>query len=148
MYICNIYDLEIVLGKMTHLCFWCVKSNLVQRRATKFITLEYSLDYKERLTVTDLLPLSYRRDILDITLFYNSVHTLNDYNYQQFSLFIENQLRFGHCLNIVSTYQVSRKELYFNFYMFRIILLRNNLPTETKDIHFLNLVLILHLTKV
>ena len=49
----------------------------IQRRATKFI-LNYpkNMSYQERLIKTNLLPLEFRREILDLQLFYKSKNRL------------------------------------------------------------------------
>ena len=47
----------------------------VQRRATKFILdFPQDLKYKQRLVKLNLLPLEYRRDMLDVVLFFKCQH--------------------------------------------------------------------------
>jgi len=66
----------------------------IQRRATNFITNNPRrpspdhIDYKERLLRCNLLPLTYRREVLDITFFLKSYHGLTGFairNYLQYS---------------------------------------------------------------
>ena len=52
-----------------------IKRNLqliegIQRRATNYILHYPDLDYRERLTKLKLLPLSFRREIIDLTFFF------------------------------------------------------------------------------
>ena len=61
---------------------WSVaaKTNLklieyVQKRASKFITNNYVSDYKSRLISCNILPLSYRREIIDVKFLYKQIHT-------------------------------------------------------------------------
>ena len=59
----------------------------IQRRATNY-TLHYpDLDYRERLTKLNLLPLSFRREILDLTFFFRCKMELYDLNLNHFVVF-------------------------------------------------------------
>jgi len=48
----------------------------LQRRATKFILTNYSLDYTQRLLKLNMLPLMYQLDFYDICFFVNSFKNL------------------------------------------------------------------------
>jgi hypothetical protein len=68
-------------------CVWActtkkllTKIETVQRRASKFITNNYNMDYDLRLSLCNLLPLSLRRDYLDLVFLYNYIHDLVDVN--------------------------------------------------------------------
>lgn len=50
----------------------------VQSRATKFILNDYHSDYKYRLNVGNVIPLSPRRDFLDVIFLYNFLNDLVD----------------------------------------------------------------------
>ena len=52
----------------------------LQRKATKFLLNNFDIDYKTRLTSLNLLPLSYRRDYLDIIFLYYNMLDLVDSN--------------------------------------------------------------------
>jgi hypothetical protein len=52
----------------------------VQRRATKYILNDYYATYEDRLTRCNILPLSFRREYLDLIFFYNFYHNLNNAN--------------------------------------------------------------------
>ena len=63
----------------------------VQRRATKYIcNYHYQfnpLSYKERLKICNLLPLSYRREILDCVFLYKAIHGLSNVNLENLFTF-------------------------------------------------------------
>ena len=46
----------------------------VQRRATKYITHDYTSDYKTRLIKCNLLPLSFSKEVNDICFLYKCIH--------------------------------------------------------------------------
>jgi hypothetical protein len=52
----------------------------VQRRATCYITNDYSTGYKDRLIQCNLLPLSLRRDFLDLSFMYNCINDVVNVN--------------------------------------------------------------------
>ena len=52
----------------------------IQRQATKFILNDYDSSYNDRLSKLNLLPLSYRREYLDLVFLFNAMHDLNVYN--------------------------------------------------------------------
>lgn len=61
----------------------CTKTDMellekVQRRATKFILKDYDSTYEARLRETNLLPLSYMREIDDLNLYFKSRHNFCD----------------------------------------------------------------------
>jgi len=62
----------------------------VQRRATNFMTKNprrpspFHISYTERLTLCNLLPLSYRREVLDLTFFLKSYHGKTGYNVRDY----------------------------------------------------------------
>jgi hypothetical protein len=61
----------------------------LQRRATVYITNNPNLDYKYRLLICELLPLTLRRDYLDIVYMYNLINDLVDTNLlNEFSLIL------------------------------------------------------------
>ena len=58
-------------------------SESVQHQATKFILNVFQNNYKDRLLQLEILPLSYRREMLDIVHIYNAFQGLNDYDFVQ-----------------------------------------------------------------
>jgi hypothetical protein len=60
----------------------------VQRRATKYILCDLNSSYDERLCKLSLLPLSFRREFLDLLFYYNCIHDIVDMNLNQFPQFI------------------------------------------------------------
>ena len=69
----------------------------VQRKATNFMTCNppyfspYHVDYKTRLLTCNLLPTSYRRELLDITFFLKSLNGKLDYNIHDYIKFNDRQ---------------------------------------------------------
>jgi len=113
----------------------------VQRRATKYICNDYELNYNDRLTHTNLLPLCYRRELFDI-------------------LFLFKCFRNVYCTNISHVLNVSRptrslrstdqfqlvprpcKTESFSFsYCSRIAVIWNNLPLDIRQHMYSNLTL-------
>jgi hypothetical protein len=124
---------------------WSVinKQNLCKieniQRATKFILGDYNSSYKERLLECKLLPLSLRRQFLDIIFVYNSLHNLNDYNILAKLDF------FDPAANRNTRYNVNQDELMFKFavanhdnyrrfFTHRIIKTWNKIPYEIRAI--------------
>ena len=110
----------------------------VQRRATKFITNNYVIDYKSRLRYCDLLPLSYRREILDLNFLYKRIHS------NSFSIIL-NKLQFSGrrgklLINDIDVglllIQNVNSETYKYFYTNRVVSEWNNLPKEIRCLEF------------
>ena len=59
----------------------------VQRRATKYILNDGESTYKSRLTLTNLIPLSYRRELLDLSFIHPSIHGHYGRNFKDMFLF-------------------------------------------------------------
>jgi hypothetical protein len=65
-----------------------VKLERVQRAATRYILNFPNISYTDRLSLLNLLPLSFRRDMLDLKFYYKSVNRLNElelYDFVNFS---------------------------------------------------------------
>lgn len=87
------------------------------------------MNYSERLELVDLLPLSYRRELLDLNFVYNCIHKKNCINIRTYCDFypLRNYHRnFNMQIRMVKTEQF--KYFFFN----RIVKLWNNLTPETK----------------
>ena len=59
----------------------------IQRRATNYILHYPDIDYRERLSKLKLLPLSFRREIIDLTFFLKCKLELCDLNLNHFVVF-------------------------------------------------------------
>ena len=59
-----------------------------------------------------ILLLSYRREILDITLIYNALQGLNDYMYRTVAQMHKNNLRHGHEFDLVSVKGIPKKIIF------------------------------------
>ena len=100
---------------------------LVQRRATKFILNDYSLDYKSRLLKLNLLPLTMLY-IYDICFFVKSLkQPSTSFNITDFVSFSHNSNRSGSHLKLV--HQLAKANRYNQFYFTRLLRLWNALPT-------------------
>jgi hypothetical protein len=111
------------------------KIESVQRRATKYILCDYTHDYKTRLESCHILPLTYRREYLDMVLLYNFLHNLVDVklNIQMVSDQAINRLT-RHSLDelsLVCNYNCSY--LYKQQYCNRITFMWNNIPFEIRN---------------
>ena len=106
----------------------------VQRRATKYILSNYSDNDEDRLKLCDLLPLCFRREIMDLTFMFNAFYNLNDLEINGVVTMIDNDhVRDPNAVNnikLVSHYP--RNELYFNWYFARIVGIWINLPPDVK----------------
>ena len=60
----------------------------VQRRATKWILMNGDITYKERLLSLNLLPLSYDREIKDLTFFYKALFGFVNVDLSNFVSFV------------------------------------------------------------
>ena len=112
----------------------------VQKSATKFL-IGYNnnnIDYKSRLKICDLLPLSYRREFLDINFLYKCIHnkTLSiildkiSFSGRRGKLLI-NDVNLGLLL-----IQNANSEIYKHFYSHRIVPVWNGVPCEIRSIEF------------
>lgn len=113
-----------------------VKLERVQRAATRYIlNFPDNMSYTERLSKTNLLPLSYRRDVLDLKFFYKCLHGQNSLNINVFVNFTSN--------NIVATRSASDPSLlkppyckttaFQNAYFNRISYSWNSLPLYIRN---------------
>jgi hypothetical protein len=107
----------------------------VQRRASKYILNDFISDYQTRLVKMNLLPLSYRREYLDIVFFYNSLHDLNDMNMNVLPFIANNALRRTRLAmdDLLLIMIKSKYVSYDKFYCKRICLLWNQLPYTLRN---------------
>jgi hypothetical protein len=107
----------------------------LQRSATRYILQRPDLDYKDRLKQLDILPLTYRREYLDMCMFFkckNGIQDLNVNEYVQFTsenvAFTRNRLDKSK-LRIPKTKTALYQKTYFN----RIVQIWNALPETIRD---------------
>ena len=98
----------------------------VQRRATKFILGDYSMDYKSRLTNLKLLPLMYIYELTDILFAIKSFKTsTNNFDIFQHLQFNESRTRSS---NTKLCHKTSSNIISANSYFCRLPRLWNALP--------------------
>ena len=90
--------------------------------STKYILQDYELSYSERLLKLELLPLSYRREYLDLIFIFNSLNSLNSYSIETVAVFNDDvYLRDGNVNKLVSLLPIPRTEHYINFFSNRLV---------------------------
>ena len=109
----------------------------VQRRATKFILNDHTLDYKSRLTKVELLPLMMVFELNDVCLFIRHLKLeSNNYpqniNHKEFFTFRHNPTRSGAHKKLVQPLSRSTKSR--QFYFNRFPCLWNSLPPINLDL--------------
>ena len=107
----------------------------VQRRCTKYITNDYTSDYKSRLQQINLLPLMYWYDLLDLLFFVKCLKTPPDnFSITDHVQFISSSTRNGynHKLQFKYTRTSASRHFYFN----RIVRLWNAMPTINTELPF------------
>lgn len=111
-----------------------LKLESVQRRATKFILKDYHSDYDVRLMICDILPLTLRRDFLDLVLFYNY---LNDISLIKLNVTFVNTQNIHNTRNLNDELTLIRPRCstlgYSKFYTNRISYIWNNVPYEVRN---------------
>jgi hypothetical protein len=106
----------------------------VQRRATKYILCDYSSSYEERLNRCNLLPLSLRRDYLDIVFLYNYFH---DLHYASLNIhFINNRLTRTRAATdaLMLPVRPCKHEYHRKWYCNRVVPYWNKLPFECRNL--------------
>jgi hypothetical protein len=115
-----------------------IKIESLQRRATKFITNNFNIGYKERLIQCNLLPLTLRRQFLDCVFIYNSINSLNVYNILSSLQYMDDvrintRLRCNQDKLMFKTVQ-TKHDLYGKFITRRIVNLWNKIPFDVRNI--------------
>ena len=111
-----------------------IKIERVQRAATRYILNYPNLTYPERLLKTNLLPLSFRRDMLDLKFFYKSLHGIIIFDKNTFIHFTCNNARHTRNTsdpNLLSV-QLCRTTTFRNSYFNRIVYSWNSLPLHIR----------------
>jgi hypothetical protein len=108
----------------------------VQRRASKYILCDFDSDYLSRLTKLNLLPLSLRRDFLDIIFLFNCQNDLIDINQEHIPTFVINnnpRTRQDHD-DLLLEPKATRYNLYACFYQNRVVNIWNCIPYDIRNI--------------
>ena len=111
------------------------KLERVQRSATRYILNYPDSDYRDRLIKLNLLPLAYRREVLDVTFFYKILNNLYHLNVKDFISFTYSNERLTRssndpvylCTQMCKT--ESGKKLFFN----RIVNIWNSIPYNIRN---------------
>jgi hypothetical protein len=106
----------------------------VQRRALKFVLDDYSSGYKERLILCGILPLSLRRDYLDMIFFYNFLHNITEVNLDV--TFVNASLcrRRAAIDDLMLVKRINNYNFVDKWYCNRIVHVWNKLPYELRGI--------------
>ncbi len=109
----------------------------VQRRASNFILHYPGLDYKERLTQLNLLPLATRREINDLTFFFRCKYGLYDIDLSKFVVFncdIQGRPSTRSSADhLLLVRQRCKTESHMNSFFHRIVPLWNRLPYDIRS---------------
>ena len=109
----------------------------VQRRGTKYVLSSYDLSYKERLISLELLPLSLRREYIDLNFLYNCHNDLVDFRFDDMFKFVDinryNNVRHRYdelmlCVNRITS------ENYTKFYTNHVLHRWNMLPLDIRSL--------------
>ena len=106
----------------------------VQRSATKYILQQPDLNYHERLRELNMLPLTYRREYLDLCMFYKCVNNIYDINVADYVQFTRENLVFTRNSLDVTKLRIPKTNttLYQKTYFNRIVFLWNKLPEQIR----------------
>ena len=106
----------------------------IQRSMTKYILHYPELNYKQRCIQLNILPLCYRREILDLSLFFKCMHGHVDADLMQFVSFYDTGARSGSrsCARLLLKSKRVRTESFKATYFNRLVLLWNNLPVSIR----------------
>ena len=107
----------------------------VQRSASRFILNYQELNYDQRLRSLKLLPLMYRREFLDIMLFYKIFHNKTPLNISDFFTLNVNERYDVRVSNDIYV-PFARTEQYRNSFFVRVLHLWNKLPRDIRNIDF------------
>ena len=104
----------------------------VQRRATKYISGNYEMDYKGRLEECDLLPLSFTFEYHDIVFFYKCYHKWFNYDINRIFRVRNSNTRLNKGIIIDGSF--ARTETFKRFYSNRVVDIWNMLPIEIRNV--------------
>ena len=104
----------------------------VQRRASKYITGNYDMDYKSRLKACDLLPLTLTFEYHDIVFFYKCYHKW--FNYDINSILSVRNVNTRLNRGIILDSSFARTETFKRFYSNRVVDIWNTLPMGIRNV--------------
>ena len=119
----------------------------VQRRATKYITADYTqaINYKDRLIKLDMLPLMYWLELQDILFLVKCLqHPSDNFNIFNFITFSTSTTRFGTSNKLKFNYR--RTTITRHFFFNRIVKLWNSLPAIDISLPFITIKKLLYNT--
>ena len=114
----------------------------IQRSMTRYILHNPSnLHYKERCEKLNIIPLSYRREISDLVLFYKGLHHLNEFNIDDFVDVQEHNSRRNSNVSsgMLLRMPIVRTDKFKSSYYNRIVMEWNILPVDVKSSPSLNI---------
>ena len=110
----------------------------IQRRSTKFILNDYTIDYKSRLLSLQLLPLTMLYELNDILFFVKSLKKPNtSFNINNYFTFSSNCTRSASHHKLV--HKLARTNVIKNSYFYRLPRLWNALPPIDLNLSFLSI---------
>lgn len=106
----------------------------IQRNFSSYIMHYPDLDYASRIKTLNLLPLSYRREILDLSITRKAMSKLNGLNLENIvqKYIPDDRLRSSTIKGPLLKPQAVRTECYMQSYANRIVTIWNNLPYEIR----------------
>ena len=124
-----------------------------QRSATKYILQRPELNYHERLRELNMLPLTYRREYLDMCMFYKILNNIIDINVANYVEFTSENIAFTRSTLDITKLRIPKMStaLFQKTYFNRIVFLWNKLPENIRNMtklatfkkysyhHFMNL---------
>ena len=113
----------------------------LQRRATKFILSDYSLDYKSRLISLKILPLTLWLELQDVILLIKLIqHPPDTFSLHDYIVFVSSNTRSTTAHKIRSkSWSIPRTNTLKHSYFNRIINLWNKLPPIDTEVHLYHL---------
>ena len=129
LYLCLVRSKLTYCSQLWHpkLVKHCMMLENVQRKCTKFITNDYTSNYRSRLLQTNLLPLMYFYDLQDILYLVKCIQNPpENINLLDYITFGKTPTRFGskNKLQVKHTYTSNARHFYFH----RVVRLWNALP--------------------
>ena len=106
----------------------------VQRHATKYILNNYSdFSYAERCIKLSILPLCFRREIIDLLLFFKYLNSYVDCNFSSYFELVElHSLRSSSNGTLLKLPRVKTTALQSS-YFYRLVRLWNSLPRDIRE---------------
>lgn len=106
----------------------------IQRAATRYILQRPEFNYKERLLELGILPLTFRREYLDLCMFFKCMKNVYDFNISDHITFtnVNKQATRSTIDGIKLKIPVTKTLMYQKLYFNRIVFLWNKLPLDIR----------------